>query len=678
MQILIAILAMATALMLDKFITNIEQTPRLSEPLKPDLTKPFSTHPAPKCEIPAQPRMRPRPFGCTCIRQIGATATTLSLEVNAPRNGDFTIFLQEKGTAEEIAASSVVIPTANGSTTFFVVFKDLFQDTSFTAILRERAPLCRVSVFTIPTGNFVQNPSFETVAEPPFLATRFHEHETPRSWTPFYNGGAVRHCGPFIDPHDTSAVYIPRSGNCFLLLGPRHQQYAWQSFTSQEDLFFGAHQSVRLWQKSKRISINAWYSTSSSVLNSLHRNCKSCNDALSLVISVITEDGHWHDGATVPLDASTNWTRICAFLSAPQAISSVHLYFHFHEHMRGHVFVDDVSVIVDESSTEDIKREKCYTINMKLAPVSQSITPCVHLRSVIRPNPSQLTIAVPLTHDRILRLEAMSRLYGGGPIVAAVLIREDQEARLFEQVWHKKAWLRNYVDVSFVKRRASEVALPINALRNAAVRLAQTEFVMMLDVDMTPATKTFDCFRSNSSSYLSALLPNSERRIAVLPVFITHIHHKPAYDKNELLVQLNSRIGTSYCAHSQKANRVKRWYTASQAVQTFFTTDYEPYGIVRRELHPLYDERFSGYGFNKIAWAAAASRWDYSFVVLHDAFVTHLNHIENSWVSDIDVPHYLVTWRRFLGFVAEEGSDEDRARVIGTQQSPVRIAHRGG
>ncbi|PXF43872.1 LARGE xylosyl- and glucuronyltransferase 2 [Gracilariopsis chorda] len=661
---------MAIALLLHKALSHTKQFQRPSEPLKPDLPESLTTHSASKCETPTQPRMRPRSLGSTCIRQIDATATRLSLEVNAPRNGKFTIFLQAKGNGESIASASVTIPTVNGSSSFVYVVENLLHDTPYTAILQEGTPLCRVSVFTLPPGNLVQNPSFETDAPPLFLATRFHERETPRSWTPFYNGGAVRHCGPFVDPYDTYSVYIPRSGDCFLLLGPHYQHNAWQSFTPQEDLFYGAHQSVRLWQKAKHVSINAWYLTSAIVLNSLHRDCKSCKDALSLVIGVVTVDGQWHDGATIPLVASTNWTKVCVFLSAPRAISSVHVYFHFHEHSRGHIFVDDVSLVVDDISTEKTKEESCHTLNIEPSPVSQSTTPHIHLRSGIRPNPSQLTIAVPLTYDRILRLEAMSRLYGGGPIVAAVLIREEQEARLFEQVWQKTAWLRNYVDVGFLKRSADEVALPINALRNAAVRLAQTEFVMMLDVDMTPATKAFDCFRSNSSTYLSALLPKHERRIAVLPVFITHIHHKLACDKEELLVQLNSRVGTSYCAHSQKANRVKRWYAANQGVETFFTTDYEPYGIVRRELHPHYDERFSGYGFNKIAWAVAASRWGYSFIVLDDAFVTHLNHVENSWVSDMDVPHYLVTWRRFLGFVSEEGSDEDRPRVIGTERSP--------
>ncbi|CAN8074785.1 unnamed protein product [Agarophyton chilense] len=649
------LLAVVLAVLIHVFLHHYTSPPHPERYSAPQTSPPLISN---KCEPLHRFRLRPRPLGYTCIRQIQASATELTLQIRLPRPGNFTIYLQVAGVpSDPIASTFVSIPTLNRTQTLLYNAEGLQSDTSYVAVVEQRTTVCRIPVFTLPDNNLVQNPSFETAAKPLFLATSFHQQKTPRAWTPFYNGGAVRFCGPFSDPADRIFVQIPRSGECFLLLGPdiRSPLYG---FHKQNEFYYGVHQSVRIWKPSNLIVGHAWYSTSSAVRGAKQHPCKSCADSLSLVISVITEDGHWHDGATIPLDHSIDWTKVCAQVQSAKPISSIHIFFHFHDHSRGHVFVDDVGVS-DVNISEAVEQANCYQIEIGSPPIQKQTPILRHLVAAVRPKTSQLTVAVPLTHDRVLRLEAMSRLYGGGPVVAAVLVRSESEARIFERIWRKKPWLRNYVDVGFVKRAADEPALPINALRNVAIRLTETEFVLMLDVDMTPATISFECFRNDSGKHLSILLPEDVRRIAVFPVFITQSHHRPARDKEELLDQLNSGVGTIYCANSQKPNRIKRWYTTTEAVETFFTKDYEPYGIARRNLYPMYDERFSGYGFNKISWAVAAARWGYSFLVLEDAFVTHLNHVENSWVSDINVSHYLTTWRRFFGFVAEEGSDTD-------------------
>jgi glycosyltransferase-like protein LARGE len=215
-----------------------------------------------------------------------------------------------------------------------------------------------------------------------------------------------------------------------------------------------------------------------------------------------------------------------------------------------------------------------------------------------------------------------------------------------------------HVDVTLVHMSRARVAaelLPINALRNTAVRLARTEFTLMLDVDMTPATESFACLRDPDGSFLSGLLPRDgdDVRIFTAPVFITDVHARAPPSKDALLNMLYHRAATAYCANSQKAAKIDRWYAAGAPYETRFATDYEPYGVCRRERHPEYDERFVGYGFNKVAWAWAAEAGGARLFVLSDSFVTHLNHVDNEWVSHIGVPQYLRTWRRYFAFVAE-------------------------
>ncbi|KAI0561839.1 Galactose-binding-like protein [Gracilaria domingensis] len=449
MQFLPSLLAVVAAILfhfLLNFCTSAKRPPS-EQRTQPN---PSSSWTGSRCDPLEQLRLRPRPLASTCIRHSEATSTTLSLQIRPPHDGNFTVFLQPADSNDDpIASTSFTIPTLNNNNSVIYNAERLQSDTSYIAIVLQRTTTCRLPVFTLPENNLVQNPSFETSAKPPFLATRFHERETPRSWTPFYNGGAVRFCGPFVDPFDNTSVHTPRSGNCALLLGPDTRS-AWQSFQSQVEMYYGVHQSVRIWGTSHTSFISAWYSTSRSLEDSLQHQCKSCADALSLVISVITEDGQWHDGAIIPLESSIEWTKVCVQVVSVSPISSLHIFFHFHEHSRGHVLVDDVTVTESDSS-EGIKHSTCHQIEIQSPPVQRPIALERHLVATVRPEKSQLTIAVPLTQDRILRLEAMSRLYGGGPIVAAVLVRNESEARVFEQVWRRKPWLRDFVDISFVK-----------------------------------------------------------------------------------------------------------------------------------------------------------------------------------------------------------------------------------
>lgn len=435
-------------------------------------------------------------------------------------------------------------------------------------------------------------------------------------------------------------------------------------------MFHGAHQAVHIPGEVDGVMVSAWYRVEKDLQRWRTSEPESVVDRLAMIVSWRDDDGKDDDGFVVPLqesgEASEQWTRVCAQVRVPKGrrLQMVHVYFHYHDYDGGHVFVDDVSVRPLTGS--DAKRlRSCYRDpdmqtareNGKTRKGSDFVRSVpIHLRAEERPTEKQLTLAVPLTSDRALRLEALSRLYGGGPIIATVVVRSEDDASMFRAVWTRKAWLRLHVDVTFVRRRdlPKQEPLEINALRNIAVQAAQTMYVMMADVDMTPATNSFACFHNANTTWLGELLPYGEKRMLTVPVFISDAQHRPAADKEELQNMLRHHAGTSYCLNSQRSNKIKRWYRERDATETRFLTDYEPYGIVRRDEYPAYDERFSGYGFNKISWAYGSEYGGWRIFVLPEAFLTHLNHPENDWVQSIDVPHYLQTWRRFLAFAAEK------------------------
>jgi len=74
-----------------------------------------------------------------------------------------------------------------------------------------------------------------------------------------------------------------------------------------------------------------------------------------------------------------------------------------------------------------------------------------------------------------------------------------------------------------------------------------------------------------------------------------------------------------------KATNYTKWVTASHSYVINWVKDYEPYVLVRSNV-VRYDERFMGYGFNKLTHIAELGAQCYEFVVLPDHFLIHYPH----------------------------------------------------
>lgn len=540
--------------------------------------------------------------------------------------------------------------------------------------------ICREEFSTLPEdGNFALNPGFEVVGPSPYLATRFRGGDGPKAaaWTAFYNGGYRVVCGPTLLQHglERSEVVHPRSGMCAALLGETATHRA--PHKESERRFFGLHQAVSLPRVERSVMIRAWMFLSQEVISGLSAKPESPADSLSIVLGAKLSDGSIVDGSPVhlaDLQSADGWSPICVQASAPPGLSIdiLHVYWHVHDR-GGQVLLDDVQVAPVREGGAHVydgnALSHCAVVlfaaplpGQRLASRHPGTDP--HLRASLHPVGNQLGLAVPLTASRIFRLETIAKSYARGPVSAVVLVRDKEEMWAATLAWLSSPWMTRNTNVTFVfmpKRQSEEDRIPLNALRNTAVSMTLTTFVLMLDVDMVPAPEPFDCLASPLENTLSALLPENSLRILGAPVFISALHAHPPRNKNELLNQLHHRVATLYCLNSQRSIKIDKWYTAAEPYTVRFTTDFEPFGICRRDRYPAFDERFVGYGFNKISWAWSTQAHGYQHVVLHDTFVSHHNHMDNMWVSNIQTSSYLITWRRFLAFTAEtvRSSDHD-------------------
>lgn len=420
----------------------------------------------------------------------------------------------------------------------------------------------------------------------------------------------------------------PREGNCVLGLGG-----------AQPGMFHGAYQGV--WVEAGRVRVEAFVrAVDIEWLDGINQR-----DRMSLVIATEGDDG-----ILLPLENTTgngHWSRVCVEIEKEKE-GYVHVFFHLHHTQKGELHVDDVSMQTIQHHDPQCYRDRPRVQKQKhirKLPEDFNLKPEIESDEV-------LTVAVAMTAERVLRLETLSREYGGGRIVAAVGVRNNEQLHSFSNVWRRKAWLRRHVSVVFVQMEKGK-AVAINALRNVAVGMVETEFVALLDVDMVGTIEGgWGCMRQKK--WLEGVVgAPEEKRFVVMPTMMVDVHTSITGGKSALRKRMKGRVGAVYCGSSQKANRLKRWWHEDKAVETRWMRDYEPYGVGRRVGYPEYDERFAGYGLNKIAWAYAASRGGWRLYVASDAWVTHLNHVENAWVSGIDVDGYVTTWRRFLAFVEE-------------------------
>lgn len=597
------------------------------------------------------------PVGRACVKVVSLSPTSckiqltpvISHEVSSRMRSLFANLIPRTG-GPSIASAALDDSKSYKSLLYFV--QNLSPTTDYTVNLYAKIGtsdsdrlihLCSYMITTHSNGkNLLQNPSFEESAPAPYLPSRPKADNSgfsARHWTPFYNGGARRFCER-TSVSETHYVH-PHSGHCMLVMARLSTDWHWPRSTR----YFGAHQAVPMTDTSTFV-VSLWY---------IHLHYKSFKSAASIVVSWVLADGSVSDGSSVPLVAREDWTPVCLLVQSEFLVRMAHIFIHLENDemqeaeltLSSKLFVDDVAVWIPQKSET---LTQCYKTQTARSVPRPREEPTRHLISRVRPAAEELTAAIPLTADRVLRLETLSRHLGGGTVVAAVAVRTLEEVLMFRKIWQAKRWLREHVDVMFVRRTDND-PLAINALRNIAVSLANTTFVIVLDVDMAPGSHPYDCMRSGDA--LHSLLPPGKRRVLTMNTFFSGVHQRPARDKAELLHVLRNDAGSAYCAGSQKAGRLKTWFWEQNGRRTRFQKDFEPYVIARRYGYPEFDERFRGYGFNKIAWTVTVEYAGWEMFTLPEAFVTHLNHVENSWVSSIDNAYYIQTWRRFLAFVAD-------------------------
>ncbi|KAJ7986204.1 hypothetical protein DPEC_G00348360 [Dallia pectoralis] len=244
---------------------------------------------------------------------------------------------------------------------------------------------------------------------------------------------------------------------------------------------------------------------------------------------------------------------------------------------------------------------------------------------------TDITLVAQLSMDRLQMLEAICK-HWEGPISLA-LYMSDAEAQQFLRYAQASEVLKNRKNVGYHIVYKEGQFYPVNLVRNVALRNANTPYVFLADVDFLPMYGLYDYLRKS----VVQLVMTHTKKALVVPAFET-LRYRLSFPKSkaELLSMLD--MGTLYTfryhvwTRGHAPTNYALWRTATTPYKVEWEADFEPYVVVRRDC-PEYDQRFVGFGWNKVSHIMELDAQEYDLMVLPNAFMIHMPHAPSFDIS---------------------------------------------
>jgi hypothetical protein len=250
---------------------------------------------------------------------------------------------------------------------------------------------------------------------------------------------------------------------------------------------------------------------------------------------------------------------------------------------------------------------------------------------------------LPLRRDDITLLTHLSTSYLSklklqaewwhGPISAAIVVTNESEAKdLLDFIKANQAILRMTSFHVLVEANSEPNSYPYNILRNMAMREAESDYILALDVDFVTEgyQRLVELVRENTM-VKDALHSN---RLLVLPAFENTRAGANAVaipqSKADVVKMVEGGLVTPFEIHifppGHKPTNFSKYYQNETDVlyDIEYRRNFEPYFLAYRHGLPRYWNDFRSFFYNKCSYFVEAHLMGYKFSVLRDFFVFHM------------------------------------------------------
>jgi hypothetical protein len=290
----------------------------------------------------------------------------------------------------------------------------------------------------------------------------------------------------------------------------------------------------------------------------------------------------------------------------------------------------------------------------------------------------ETTLIIQTSMDRLWIVNETCKRWKD-PIVVVVFVPALETTEAIDEFW-KSASCPNIKLIRYMgtAKESETRQYPVNHLRNIGLDAVTTSHILTIDVDFVPSEDLHEAIRSTLKE-LDAhrllkreILPGQDWQALVVPAF-ERKPPEPCEKKSDCAAYLHKN--SSFLPHSFEELRScylakdcivfqsdvnweghydtrsedwleRKWYVEDgenrelNTIKCFQTSRYEPYVVLRwcpsatasspKPVAPYYDERFYGYGKNKIQLISHIGALGYQFSILPEGFVVHNPHPESA------------------------------------------------
>ncbi|KAJ1450244.1 glycosyl-transferase for dystroglycan-domain-containing protein [Pelagophyceae sp. CCMP2097] len=251
----------------------------------------------------------------------------------------------------------------------------------------------------------------------------------------------------------------------------------------------------------------------------------------------------------------------------------------------------------------------------------------VHLPSA-KSTIGSITVTTQCSLDRLPRLAALAAAWDG-PVVCAVHLpaaaKEPFDVLRAFQIQVESS-SKASLHLIALWEPLNDGLYPINALRNASLDAAKTSHVWILDVDFIPS-------KNASATLQNAVEDLCDMQVLVVPAFEVAMSLGNLETRSALQEACSAGSAEGFhasgFAKGHGPTDFEKWFSADEAEKPYaalYAQGFEPYIVASKAVLPRFDERFRGYGLNKVVHALAMHSAGLRFSVVCGAWCAARQH----------------------------------------------------